>query len=158
MTTALSDQGVQFADGNIVDISPSVPATGTYTQGDVVIEKTTRGEVSGWKRLTTGAGHVLGTDWLYFGQLGVGQTWQNVTGSRVLGTTYYNTTGKPITVAVSNSGSGSQMSIVVNGAAILTSGSNGLNYAATFIVPPGGSYVVNQATPTVAIANWSELR
>jgi len=32
--------------------------------------------------------------------LGVGQTWQNVKGSRALATTYYNTTGKPITVNV----------------------------------------------------------
>lgn len=33
--------------------------------------------------------------------IGVGQTWQNVAGSRAKRTTYQNTTGKPIVVAVS---------------------------------------------------------
>ena len=32
--------------------------------------------------------------------IGYGQTWQNVTASRVAGTNYTNTTGRPITVAV----------------------------------------------------------
>lgn len=44
--------------------------------------------------------------------IGVGQTWQNVTASRVSGTTYTNTTGKPIMVVVSSSGGGSSASDV----------------------------------------------
>jgi len=40
-------------------------------------------------------------------QIGIGQTWQNLTGSRSAATSYQNTTGKPITVAVGNTGAGS---------------------------------------------------
>ena len=40
-------------------------------------------------------------------QIGVGQTWQDLTGSRSAATSYQNTTGKPITVAVGNTGAGS---------------------------------------------------
>jgi len=66
MTTALSDSGLQLASGNIIDLKAAMPTTGTYTAGDIVLESTTGAKVSGWKRLTTGSAHVLGTDWVYF--------------------------------------------------------------------------------------------
>ena len=34
-------------------------------------------------------------------EIGVGQTWQDVTASRVAGITYTNSTGKPISVSIS---------------------------------------------------------
>lgn len=58
--------GLIFSNGNIVDIRASVPTSGTYTAGDIILESSTRGELAGWKRLTTGSAHVLGTDWAYF--------------------------------------------------------------------------------------------
>jgi hypothetical protein len=66
MTTALSDSGLLLASGNIIDLKATMPTTGTYTAGDIVLESTTGAKVSGWKRLTTGSAHVLGTDWVYF--------------------------------------------------------------------------------------------
>lgn len=66
MTTSISDTGVQFAGGNIINIASTYPTTGSYTQGDIVLEKNTSTQFSGWKRLTTGSNNVLGTDWIYF--------------------------------------------------------------------------------------------
>ena len=42
--------------------------------------------------------------------LGVGQTWQSLTGSRALNTTYQNTTGRPISVSVVTQPGGDQTS------------------------------------------------
>ena len=42
--------------------------------------------------------------------LGVGQTWQSLTGSRALNTTYQNTTGRPISVSVVTQPGGNQTS------------------------------------------------
>ena len=86
--------------------------------------------------------------------IGYGQTWQNVTGSRVSGTTYYNTTGKPIGVFVQNSTSGNIL-VVVNGATVVSNTAT-ITGGPFFVVPIGQSY---SATFTVSsIQNWSELR
>jgi hypothetical protein len=62
----LSDDGIQFAGGAIVDVKASIPTSGTWNAGSIVLESTTSARISGWKRLTTGSGHVLNTDWSYF--------------------------------------------------------------------------------------------
>jgi len=41
-------------------------------------------------------------------QIGVGQTWQDVSGSRSSGTTYQNTTGKPIQVSLNYQNAGNE--------------------------------------------------
>ena len=84
--------------------------------------------------------------------LGYGQTWQDVTGSRVLGTTYYNTTGKPIMVAVSMTSNTYYFSFTVGGFAVNTSGFNG---GETLIIPTGLSYIVGTGS---TLSKWSELR
>lgn len=65
MASSLSDKGVQFVDGNVINSSATIPTTGTFTAGQVVISSAVGANVRllGWKRLTTGAGHVLNTDW-----------------------------------------------------------------------------------------------
>jgi hypothetical protein len=83
MTTALSDQGIQFASGNIVDLRTSYPTSGTFTAGDIVFESSTAGRVSGWKRLTTSANNVLGTDWLYFTELTLATTQATTSGTSI---------------------------------------------------------------------------
>lgn len=90
--------------------------------------------------------------------IGVGQTWQNVLGSRVSGTTYTNSTGKPIMVMVSanRANSGYSMTVVVNGVTIVTADTSGVFYGSydlSFIVPSGNTYVV-----TGSIRGWAELR
>lgn len=99
--------------------------------------------------ITINAGISLATANSY--DIGVGQTWQDVTASRVSGTTYTNTTGKPIQVYVNGNGTGSPV-VVVNGVQIAY---DTVNYFVppTFIVPNGATYSV-----TVAISKWSELR
>ena len=83
MTTAISDQGVQFASGNIIDLRTSYPTTGTFTAGDIVFESSTAGRISGWKRLTTGANNVLGTDWLYFTELTLATSQATTSGTSI---------------------------------------------------------------------------
>lgn len=83
MTTIISDAGVQFAGGNIVDVRSTVPTSGTYTAGDFILESTTAVKVTGWKRLTTGSGHVLNTDWAYVGGLTLGTAVATTSGTSI---------------------------------------------------------------------------
>jgi len=94
---------------------------------------------------------------------GVGQTWQDVTGSRRVGVTYTNTTGKPIEVIVS-------VCATNNGPAVLTISSLSVNWymnggrdssranAISFIVPNGATYKVSSAITGFTIYKWLELR
>lgn len=98
---------------------------------------------------------------------GVGQTWQDVTGSRVSGTTYTNSTGKPICISIS----GTRNSSASPGSLQLTINDVIVGYAATSeaqstwnalretifgVIPHGGTYYI---TGTNNIINtWSELR
>lgn len=81
--------------------------------------------------------------------LGVGQTWQNVTGSRVSGTTYYNTTGRPIQLMVAPNATGFS-AISIDGVSINGTGNNAYFGA---VIKPGGSYAL-----TGTINQWQELR
>lgn len=100
--------------------------------------------------------------------IGYGQTWQDVSGSRVLATTYYNTTGKPIEVIVDMAISATGYGVIscdldgigakIMGAAINQSAVTG--GGASFIVPHGVSYAVTViVTAGVGSINtWLELR
>jgi hypothetical protein len=97
--------------------------------------------------------------------LGVGQTWQNATGSRALNTTYTNTSGRPIMVSVNSSvnPSGADfLSILVNNvtAAISLANSTCYGNSMTVIVPPGATYraIISGGTGTSKISYWAELR
>ena len=90
--------------------------------------------------------------------LGYGQTWQDVTASRVAGTTYYNATGKPIVVMIGASNTtASTIALTIGGVVCwgavlptnLAGGSGG------FIVPSGASYV---GTGWTTLSKWTELR
>ena len=96
--------------------------------------------------------------------LGIGQTNQNVTGSRASGVTYTNSSTRPISVSVSATpaGSSSSMSISVAGVVVeqvsftVTSGSVSGSAIVRAIVPPGAEYSV--ATSGYSITLWTELR
>ena len=96
---------------------------------------------------------------------GVGQSWQDVTGSRVLGTNYYNTTGRPIFVAVTGTNAGGNpvgLTVVVGGVTIESpyyygGSTNVVQPLATFIVPPGASYSVSLNGGS-GVQKWAELR
>jgi hypothetical protein len=115
------------------------------------------------------SGNVLtsnGTTWTSAAPagIGVGQTWQNVTGSRAAGTTYTNSTGKPIFISVYGSGSPNAgvMSITVDGVSLGQQGSaavgSGVFYSTmTAIVPNGSTYSVNNVN-NWSLRSWAELR
>lgn len=97
------------------------------------------------------------------GSLGYGQTWQNLTGSRVLSATYTNTTGKSIEVYIQvNSTIGSAYGIVysLNGENFhntLNGGSTaGYSFIISFIVPPGATY--GNVGGSVSLIKWMEFR
>jgi len=94
--------------------------------------------------------------------LGSGQTWQDVTGSRVFGTTYYNTTGKPILISVTGVGAAIAAVYVgmwINGIEIGIGGTYGQSAFAnvTYIVPPGASYKATNDY-NANLNKWFELR
>jgi len=92
--------------------------------------------------------------------VGVGQTWQNVAGSRSAnGTVYTNSTSAPIMVSYT-SGGGASLSVsyvvdsVTIGSAYLSSG-NAMYYPFSFIVPAGSTYSITSSQGTTS---WAELR
>ena len=132
--------------------SAQLPAATTSTQGAVILNNTVT-STDATQALTAAQGKVLNDQ-----AFGVGQSWQDVTSSRVVNTTYTNSTGKPLEVM-----------IVVNGGSS-TSGNllqiNGVNVAEfnihssmtapfCFTVPAGQTYRINI---TSTINSWSELR
>jgi hypothetical protein len=94
--------------------------------------------------------------------LGYGQTWQDVTASRLLATTYYNTTGRPIQVKVSAQSSSTNYfaQLSVNGVNIVGSTSPVANVIVTVdaVVPPGASYVATIPVGGASLSKWFELR
>ena len=88
--------------------------------------------------------------------IGIGQTWQNVAGSRVGGTTYTNSTGRPIVVLVSGYNINGYNTYTVGGVTGQYSGSSnattGAVGAVSFVVPNGSTYSISGFT------TWLELR
>jgi len=121
------------------------------TQKGIVQLNNTLTSTSTTEALTAAQGKVLNDQ-----AFGVGQTWINVTASRVKQTLYTNTTKKPIFILVgfvAESANSSSVVIEVDGV-----GGGSVGGAATSvgtIVPSGSSY---QVTTTRNITNWVELR
>ena len=93
--------------------------------------------------------------------LGVGQTWQNVIGSRTAGLTYTNNTGKPIVMAISASATNYiVINFIINGVTIFTHNSGGGGYSqiggAQIIVPNGATYGITISAG--GLNSWFELR
>lgn len=90
--------------------------------------------------------------------LGVGQTWQVVTGSRVSGTTYTNSTGRPIMVRVVGAGSNQTITSSIGGVALGVIVNNNTASAVSdfYVVPSGATYSSTMGAGT--ILSWAELR
>lgn len=92
---------------------------------------------------------------------GEGQTWQNMTASRVNGTTYTNSSTRPImlSIAVRDGGFGSVILYVNSSIAIrlddLAGGSAGYVQIVT-VVPSGQTYKLDATGNTISF--WGELR
>lgn len=93
--------------------------------------------------------------------LGFGQTWQNLTASRVIGTTYTNTTGKPIVVNISISqGSAGVGDVYVSDVIVgrCQSSSTVEFSVVSAIVPNGATYRYTIIGGSQTLGYWSELR
>lgn len=96
--------------------------------------------------------------------LGVGQTWQNMTSSRVKNTIYQNTTGRPIYIATSSGAAGgSSNSIEVGQQSNLSDAiqvdvdrDNDGNFGLQTIVP--NNYYYRLVVPNGSFSVWAELR
>lgn len=96
--------------------------------------------------------------------IGVGQTWQNLTGSRSLNTTYQNTTGRPISVSAviqPSSGQTSEFKVSPNSdmsSSVVISRHRDINGLTTDngIIPNNIYYRLNLASGF--ISSWAELR
>lgn len=93
---------------------------------------------------------------------GVGQTWQNMAGSRSLGTTYTNSTGKPIIINVGASSSvGALMTIVIGSVSFNSTGQSAAGYnisTGNVLIPAGSTYSVNVNAGTPTGLSWMEYR
>lgn len=95
--------------------------------------------------------------------IGVGQTWQNLSGSRSANTTYTNSTSMPIMVSVGASGGGttSTMTLVVNGVSVsyfyMSLANQAVGGSVSGIVPSGSTYQVS-ISGGLNINVWAELR
>ena len=93
--------------------------------------------------------------------IGVGQAWQNVTGSRAKGTTYTNTTGRPIQILVQyqDSASGGTGATFKIGSLSRTTGDltgrDGYPYWFSAVITNGDTYSISGG---VDLPAWWELR
>lgn len=92
---------------------------------------------------------------------GVGQSWQDVTGSRAIGQTYTNNTGKPILVSISGGGVDGYFILRCNGLVVSSAGNpggtgNDVNFVSA-IIPIGSSYSLDSKGGVNTIT-WAELR
>lgn len=134
-----------------------LPDATTTVKGAVILNNTLT-STSTTTALTAAQGKVLADR-----DFGLGQTWQNVLGSRAKGVTYTNTTGRPIQVNVvigyqdddgglTASVSGVQVAILSGEA---PSGSGAWTGYVSFIVPNNATYILSGSPPVFV---WSELR
>lgn len=88
--------------------------------------------------------------------IGLGQTWQDVTGSRVAGTTYTNSTGKPKFIIISTTITNSTSTFFINDINYCEIAFNTttpiVRVPISAIVPVGATYKL-----TGTIYKWSEL-
>jgi hypothetical protein len=95
--------------------------------------------------------------------LGVGQTWQNVTGSRSSGQTYRNNTGKPIHIFIAvKDGVGGGLKLVIGGVTIFNFTYDlpqWAFYPVSVIIPDNTDYSFTWAGNNPSdLLTWSELR
>lgn len=152
MSVSISDSGIVFNDGSL---QPTALTTGTQT---IAGAKTFSGAATFSSSVSAASLTVNGND---ISSVGIGQTWQNVAGSRTTGTDYTNSTGRPIQVSVtvtsSSAGGSGNATFLVSGVTVAYYVAGAASYSQmTAVVPAGATYRVN--VTSYAIGFWAELR
>ena len=142
--------------GGLIPTS-QLPAATTSVQGAVILNNTLTSTNTN-QALTAAQGKVL-KDTLDTA-FGIGQSYVNVTSSRVFNTTYTNSTAKMIFVLCTTvySSGGMNCKVYINGNEVcptINDGDGNVNAWATFPVPAGASYRVDSS---VAMQTWWEVR
>lgn len=152
VTVVKQNGSVVANDGAVVHKTGDETIAGvkTFTSSPIVPTPTSDTQAVNKLYVTNNAGISLATANSY--DLGVGQTWQDVTGSRAVGTTYTNSTGKPITVIIYHTGT--TKFVYVGGVAIGSTNTT-VTMPFTIVVPNGVTYSTDAGT---TIVKWSELR
>lgn len=132
-----------------IDGAGIIPAT---TEASGIVEKATTAEAEAGTadKFPDAAGvaaHFAATEQ----QIGVSQTWQNVSASRASGVIYTNTTGRPIQVFIPAYGT---INFKINGQLFLQSAAADDDIVIQAVIPDGDTYEI---TPT-AFRTWWELR
>ncbi len=90
-------------------------------------------------------------------QLGVGQTWQDLTAFRAGSTSYQNNTGRPIMVSIRTSATLTPLQVSTNGSVWVDVSNAGSGQAgAVCAIVPNGHYY--RFDGTTGIVSWAELR
>ena len=133
-----SDTGIRQNGDGVLEITSNSETVVTIDKASGITGKNLSGTNTGDQTLS---------------EIGVGQTWQNVTSSRVKNTTYTNSTGKPIQVFIIFDPAGSVLTI--NGSAFPINEST--MEIVSFIVPNSNTYKLSDWGGYYAI-KWLELR
>ena len=149
------------ADGTISLIKKDGTSAGTINADGLFNNTLT--STSTTQALTAAQGKVLKDtlDNTAASSLGVGQTWQNMTASRVVGTTYTNTTGRPIQVSIKIRVGSYQSSDLYVGSELISGiyadvgGGGSITGAMQATVLSGQTYRITSAGLGF---KWSELR
>ena len=152
VTVDTTNKTLRVHDGTTVGGTMLATSTGA------VILNNTLTSTSTTQALTAAQGKVLNDQ-----AFGVGQTWQDLTGSRSSGVTYTNNTGKPIMISVIATGRDAAVTIYVGSVLVATQTDiyDGPNNASTgsTIVPAGATYrVISTNKYGVNVTSWAELR
>ena len=161
---------VSITGGTITGITDLAVADGgtgasTFTANSVVLGNGTS-TLSGNMVAPGSSGNILtsnGTTWTSAAStaFGVGQSWQNVTGSRSTGVTYTNNTGRPIFVIVQVGAQTNGIYVYINGTFLIrhwydvNGGAGQVGYStAEFIVGNGDTYYADNGP----LRQWWEFR
>lgn len=159
-TTTISTTAIS-ASSNSAAVAYSTTARASVPFRVVGFTDLTQATAGAWATSPTVIQGAGGMALAALSSLGYGQTWTDVTASRVSATTYTNTTGKPIMLSVWGAASGTASIVVtVSGIIVSVYQVNSLpgvaNTACMAIVPPGATYSVT--ITAASISKWIELR
>ena len=133
------------ADGTISLIKKDGTSAGTINVNGLFNNTLTSTNTN--QALTAAQGKVLKEtlDTAVSSSFGIGQTWQDLTNSRVSGVNYTNSTGRPITIAATSTGRDAVVTFYINGVLIYRSQNTydgAVNAGGILIVPNGATYRV----------------